>query len=78
MMAPEQYKDTRDAGRWRGLRILRARFERRWPSTLKRQISAARAEGKSTHQIGRELGLSQSAVYKAIKRWDLDCKEISR
>jgi DNA invertase Pin-like site-specific DNA recombinase len=58
-------------GRWRGLAVLRARFERRW-RPLKRQIRAARAAGVSANEIARGLGLSQSAVYKAIKRWGLD------
>ena len=59
------------ARRWRGLRIIRERFERRW-RPLKRQIRAARVAGVSTNEIARGLGLSQSAVYKAIKRWGLD------
>lgn len=57
--------------RQRGLDVIRARFEERWLLT-KEQIRAARALGKSTHKIARELGLSQSAVHKAVRRWKLD------
>jgi hypothetical protein len=57
--------------RQRGLDVIRARFETRWVP-LKEEIRAARMLKKSTHKIARELGLSQSAIYNAIRRWKLD------